>query len=197
MKRFISGRHLSEFGIASGHLAGVELSGLVPALCRPCAGLVPALCRPCAGLVPALCRPCAGRGLNPRPERSTHAKAGKQRTEKGINEKIHFGETSFRIWNCERTFGGGGAFRSGVQPPTGSRETDIPRPTPAPAVIAAMSLQKDHPTITNQQRRNRRVKRGHNRRLRRHRHRRKQRVPVVGDCVGELRRKRNRPAQIQ
>ena len=32
----------------------------------------------------------AGRGLNPRPERSTHAKAGEQRT-KNRNQKIDFG----------------------------------------------------------------------------------------------------------
>ena len=34
---------------------------------------------------------------------------------------------SFRIWNCWRIFSGGGSFRSGVQPPTGTRMTGIPR----------------------------------------------------------------------
>ena len=28
---------------------------------------------------------------------------------------------AFRIWNCGRVFSGGGSFRSGVQPPTGTR----------------------------------------------------------------------------
>ena len=65
-------------------------------------------------------QPCAGRGLNPRPERSTHAKAGEQRTENRNQLKDSFRGMPFRIRNCGKIFSGGGAFRSGVQPPTGS-----------------------------------------------------------------------------
>ena len=52
-------------------------------------------------------RPRAGRGLHPRPERSTPAKAGKQKSESG-NQKIHFGE-------CLAAFGIAGEHSAGVE----------------------------------------------------------------------------------
>ena len=63
---------------------------------------------------------CAGRGLNPRPESSTHARAEEQRTERRNQLKDSSRGMFFRIWNCGKPFSGGGSFRSGVQPPTGS-----------------------------------------------------------------------------
>ena len=51
--------------------------------------------------------------IHPRESRGTEDR-------KQESKKVHFGEMSFRIWNCERIFDGGGAFRSGVQPPTGT-----------------------------------------------------------------------------
>ena len=63
----------------------------------------------------------AGRGLNPRPERSTHAKAGEQQTENRSQSKDLFRGNVFPDLELWGIFGGGGAFRSGVQPPTGSR----------------------------------------------------------------------------
>ena len=52
-------------------------------------------------------RPRAGRGLHPRPERSTHAKAEKQKSESG-NQKIHFGE-------CLAAFGIAGEHSAGME----------------------------------------------------------------------------------
>ena len=63
----------------------------------------------------------AGRGLNPRPERSTHAKAEEQQTENRSQSKDLFRGNVFPDLEFRGIFGGGGAFRSGVQPPTGSR----------------------------------------------------------------------------
>ena len=68
----------------------------------------------------------AGRGLNPRPERSTHAKTGEQRTKK--QTKRFISGDAFPDLELQETFSGGGAFRSGVQPPTGSElAQDRPR----------------------------------------------------------------------
>ena len=70
----------------------------------------------------------AGRGLNPRPERSTHAKAGEQRLE-SRNQKIHFGE-------CLSAFGIAGEHLAGVElsgrrfnprPPQPDRHRNHPR----------------------------------------------------------------------
>ena len=36
---------------------------------------------------------------------------------------------AFRVWNCRGTFSGGGSFRSGVQPPTGTKFNPRPAPT--------------------------------------------------------------------
>ena len=49
----------------------------------------------------------------------------------------------FRIRNCGRIFYGGGAFRSGVQPPTGTILTDAPTPTapgPPSTILAPHSF---------------------------------------------------------
>ena len=49
-------------------------------------------------------RSFAGRGLNPRPERSTHAKTVEQRTKK--QTKRFISGVLFRIWNYRRHLAG-------------------------------------------------------------------------------------------
>ena len=131
---------LSGFGIAGGYWAGVELSDLVPVGgCTPDRNDPPTRKQGNNGqtieinILTALrirnrrrvlggggaFRPCAGRGLNPRPERSTHAKAGEQRTE-NRNQYLDGSPDS----ELQEGIGRGWSFptlcRSGVEPPTGT-----------------------------------------------------------------------------
>ena len=112
---------LSGFGIAGGYWAGVERSDLVPVGgCTPdrndpptrkqgnngqkieinvLAALRIRNCRRVLGGGGAF-RPCAGRGLHPRPERSTHAKAGEQRAENRNQCSVGFPDSKLyrNIW---------------------------------------------------------------------------------------------------
>ena len=77
---------------------------------------------------PTLCRSFAGRGLNPRPERSTHAKAGEQRTENmnQLKDSLRgrtfsgFGITGEHLAGMELSDLVPVFCRSGVEPPTGT-----------------------------------------------------------------------------